>query len=571
MPFPPITALPTPPNRATDTQAEFSNNTDAFLGALNTFQTQVNASGDYIDTELASLDADIAAATAAATASATASAATATAKAGEASASATAAASSATSSAASAAASAASQSVASSAATTALAYPDGQVLAHLNVIKSIERKATELFKFADEDYGFYDAATLTFTKSPVADALDIVRASTATANGPVGLVTYPVDGLRIAYDPVSGERLGARVERSATNLLLHSESFDNAAWSKAASTITANATIAPDGLLTADKIVESATTASHYIDQIASTSTNDVFSCSFYAKAAERTILEIRFADDSLASGSRAYATFDLVAGTTLNGQVSATSVSSSISPVGNGWFLCNVTATLGITTGTTTRCIALLRTSATISSALESYTGDGTSGLFIWGAQLTTTSFPVSYIPTTTAQVTRAADVVYKTPSVLSMTAGTLLFEFIVPAGVDVSRTLMKLGGGADDQDRFEILLSSSYKIESRLFSGNVSLAPNIVSAQTLAAGQTCKVALTFTANGTIRLCVLGGAVQSNPVTGAFTKTNSLLIIGQNRAPVSAVTTVSNAIIKQAHYIPRALTDAELIAWSKP
>lgn len=108
--------------------------------------------------------------------------------------------------------------VAVTAANTALAYPDGQVVAHLNVLKSIERKCTELFNFADEDYGYYDAATLAFTKSPISDAMSVVRASTATANHPQGLVTYPVNGLRIAYDRLTGERLGALVERSRTRL-----------------------------------------------------------------------------------------------------------------------------------------------------------------------------------------------------------------------------------------------------------------------------------------------------------------------------------------------------------------
>lgn len=74
MAYPPISTLPTPPSR--QDPANFATEADAFLGALPTFQSEVNAAGTYIDGIGAAVDADAtAAAASAASAAASASAA----------------------------------------------------------------------------------------------------------------------------------------------------------------------------------------------------------------------------------------------------------------------------------------------------------------------------------------------------------------------------------------------------------------------------------------------------------------------------------------------------------------
>jgi hypothetical protein len=60
MAYPPISNLPSPPSR--QDPANFADEADAFLGALPTFQTEVNASGTYIDGKAAEVDVDAAAA-----------------------------------------------------------------------------------------------------------------------------------------------------------------------------------------------------------------------------------------------------------------------------------------------------------------------------------------------------------------------------------------------------------------------------------------------------------------------------------------------------------------------------
>jgi hypothetical protein len=60
-------------------------------------------------------------------------------------------------------------------------------------------------------------------------------------------------------------------------------------------------------------------------------------------------------------------------------------------------------------------------------------YTGDDISGVIIWGTQVEAGAYPTSYIPTTSAAVTRLADVALtaSVPSLIGQTEGTLFIEF--------------------------------------------------------------------------------------------------------------------------------------------
>jgi hypothetical protein len=79
------------------------------------------------------------------------------------------------------------------------------------------------------------------------------------------------------------------------------------------------------------------------------------------------------------------------------------TSASAAIQNVGNGWYRCSVTFTSGTETSIRSQ-IFQLKNSA-------NFTGNGTDGIYIWGAQLEEGAFPTSYIPTTTTALTRSAD----------------------------------------------------------------------------------------------------------------------------------------------------------------
>jgi hypothetical protein len=203
---------------------------------------------------------------------------------------------------------------------------------------------------------------------------------------------------------------GVLVEGARTNLLLRSQEFNDGYWTKQRSSATANATTAPDGTLTAEKIVEDTTvTNSHDLRRSVSVTNGTVYTISIFAKAAERTWCAI-FASFSSATSTTS---FDLGAGVV--GTVSA-NATATMTALANGWYRCTITVTANASSGAV---FFYLATGDGIAGT--SYTGDGTSGAFFWGAQLEEAAFASSYIPTVASTVTRAADQVTVTLSALT------------------------------------------------------------------------------------------------------------------------------------------------------
>jgi hypothetical protein len=289
------------------------------------------------------------------------------------------------------------------------------------------------------DHGVGPAITFTradaTTCATYFDAGGVLR--TAAANVP-----------RFDHDPATGASRGLLIEEARTNLFQRSAEFDNAYWGKNEASVTANAETSPDGTSSGDKLIESANNDVHWVRSALFSATSETRSLSVFAKKGERNRLAVAIWNGSTSTRS-ANALFDLNAGTVLYtySAGSWTSVSSSITPVGNGWYRCVVTATGDgtngyygyLTVGNDTQ------SAATASTGTTAYTGDGTSGLFIWGAQLEAGAFATSYIPTTSAAATRSADSAVVTPisSFYNQAEGTLFAEL-------QAQTLTQSGGFA-------------------------------------------------------------------------------------------------------------------------
>jgi hypothetical protein len=207
------------------------------------------------------------------------------------------------------------------------------------------------------------------------------------------------------------------VEPAATNLAVRSEEFDLGSWTKTQINVTANAITAPDGATTADLLIPNTVEAQHRVDQTLSLSSGTVtFSCFF--KANGYNFVGVR--------NSTSVAAINLT-----NGQVSfsgANVVSASSEPLLNGWY--RLRATLILADG-----VFRIQVGETLSqvTTFSFWIGNGTSGVYAWGAQAETGSVATSYIPTVAATATRNADVISKTgvSGFIGQTEGTLFAEF--------------------------------------------------------------------------------------------------------------------------------------------
>ena len=368
--------------------------------------------------------------------------------------------------------------------------------------------------------------------------LDFTRASSATRINKEGLLETVATGVpRLDYS--DGGCPSLLLEPQRTNLVTYSEDFSNAAWIKGNSSITSNAAISPDGTLNADKLVESTSAGVHKLRVNHAFASVD-YSASIRIKPNGVTNVSLWF--DTASKGTR----FDLSTGTIY----SETSSVGTITALSDGWFEISTTAD-----GTSGTSWAIYFYDALWNF---SYTGDGTSGVYIWGAQLEQGSYATSYTPTAGAIATRLADVASKTGlgSYINSSEGVLFAEIAALAD-DLTYRVLSISDGTD-AERIYIQYTNASNTVAVVVKNGGSTQANMVyvlSDET----QFSKIAIKWKVND-FALWINGVEVG--------TDNSGSVPLGLNRLAFdNASTTNFYGKVKQIQVFTTALTDAELQA----
>jgi len=362
-------------------------------------------------------------------------------------------------------------------------------------------------------------------------------------------------GPRIDHDPVTLAKRGLLMEEARTNLLEYSEQLNDASWTLNAilafgSGSVANATTAPSGETTADLIVPNTSNTNHSVLNDSSVTGAVTYTQSIYAKAAGYTWLQIT---ESTGFNNTTRANINLADGS-LGAVVGYTASTLQVSDAGDGWWRISVTNTASSTTATGRYLIIPLN--ANTDSRNPSYAGDGTSGVYLWGAQLEAGAFPTSYIPTTTASVTRAVDANTAAVTLFpySATEGTLFAEF-TPFNVAAARRAVEMN---DTTANERVTLGSNATPNGlwTVIDGGASQAA--IATGTPAANTTIKMAARWKAND-FALSVNGAAASTD--TSGTLPTMTTLRIGSGVSNAEPI----NGHIRKVVYLPRVMSDAEL------
>jgi hypothetical protein len=395
----------------------------------------------------------------------------------------------------------------------------------------------------------YNAGTLfgivpTDPSSNNAD-ITVTRATTKTRTNSAGLIeTVAINTPSIDYS--LGGCPNILFEPQRTNLFVRSEEFDTS-WTPIQGSVTANATTSPSGSMDADRFTGNGAAANHRLSQPITLTSGSTYTMSCYVKKDTHEFFQIYFLAAQF--GSLAYANFDVnngVLGTVGSGAI------ATITGTGDGWYRCSMTATCISSSSSINMNLSLITSATSIRN--ESLAID--TSVFLWGAQVEIGAYPTSYIPTTSATVTRNADVIIRnnvyTNGLITSAGGTWFVDF------RNNRTLTRDVGGTG-LALADISAGGSNSLALRSVNARITIAKYIAGTPTSlfnTTTDTAKIAIKW--NGSTADVFVNGVKVVTET--AFTTTNMEFLT--NPSSIDIPKTINSMLLA-----PTPLTDDQCIA----
>jgi hypothetical protein len=403
---------------------------------------------------------------------------------------------------------------------------------------------------------------LDFTTASLDPRVTFTRAgNTATVVNSTGdVVLINADLPRFDFNSLTLACKGLLIEESRTNLFTYSEDFSDVFWIKTGmlafgSGSVVDAITSPDGTINADLLTENTSAGNHVIATNLSFNfvSGTAYTQSYFVKANGRTKFQTTFRSNWFGTTG---INFDLTAKTATLLSGSTASTSGTITEFKNGWFGITHTAT-ATATGSSPSDTFLYFADAT---GAISYTGNGTSGAYVWGAQLEVGAFATSYIPTVASQVTRNADVATMTGTNFSdwysAGAGGVVVR-VLPSTVSGTRPALQF----DDATADEVIALRGETTNPELVIVDGGSPQAQIDAGTIAANTAYNLGAAWNTDN-CAAAVNGGAAVTD--TSATIPTVTQARLGSNG------TDYLNGQIQTVRYWPQRIINAEVQAFSK-
>ena len=381
------------------------------------------------------------------------------------------------------------------------------------------------------------------------------------------IISYATDEPAFEFN-ADGSYKGLLVEPAATNEARQSEDLDNATyWLNQNTTIAGDTETDPKGGTNSFLLSETTNNDIHVIEPEiayrASIGASETWTQSIFVKKGDGAnapdIVQLTHFGGTNFSASQ-YANFDISVGGGTSGTVTASAGGTAgIRYYGNGWYRISWTAT-SLGTATADGVVLAFCDNNPTAGRVPSYTGQTDANVFVWGAQLEESPIATSYIPTTTASVTRTKDDITlgSASSLIGQTEGTLYVEVDWRLATGTNQRLLVVSDGSGSNRISIYNRDSPVQLRMLGLANNAALTDQGVDSSGFSSIQ--KIAFAYKTND-FELYRNGSSISTD-TSGSLTALATLtdIDVGQKYDDVHQ----ANMWIRAVALYPTRLSDAE-------